>query len=204
MTWLRESCLGWRNASSEDLCVFAPGILDSLRPPTPPARRDDTWPVTVASLANGRVQWVNLLSASAVAALPGGFGSILALRTPNSLIESPSCSCQHSFLLPPPSSTTLSPTSRVLLLSRPPPDSRYHREPTKQTYQVAFPAHLPAYDQHARSQFRGTNTPTFPRDAFASARRRHVRRGPGLPLQPALGCLQAAPARARQEQGLRP
>lgn len=90
--------------------IFAPGILDSLRQPTPPARRDDTWPVTVARLANGRVQWVNLLSASAVAGPSGGFASILALRTPNSLIQSPSCSCQHSFLFhrpPPPPSPLL-------------------------------------------------------------------------------------------------
>ena len=181
MTWLRESCLGWRNASSEDLCVFAPGILDGLRPPTPPARCDDTWPVTVPRLANGRVQWSNLLSASAVAALPGGFGSILALRTPNSLIESPSCSCQHSFLLPPPSSTTLSPTNRVLLLSRQPPDSRYHREPIKQTYQVAerSPACLRPTPEEPISRHKHSS---FPRDAFASARRRHVRRGPCLPL----------------------
>ena len=167
---------------SEDL--LPPGILDSLREPTPPARLDDTWPVTVARLANGRVQWVDLLSASAVAGPPGGFASILALRTPNSPIESPSCSCLVDTL-------SFSPTA---LLHHPlpyhkgsPPLTPTHRlslppRATKQTYQVAFcsPACLRPTPEEPIS--RQTHTSLFPQDAFASARRRHVRRGPGLPL----------------------
>lgn len=90
----------WRDSLAEDLC---PGN----------ARATGHWRC-------GRVQWSNLLSSSAaLRECP-----VLALRTPavtyrKSLLLAPSLS--SSFHRPP---TTPSPTTRVLLLSRPPPDSR--------------------------------------------------------------------------------
>lgn len=72
----------------------------------------------------------------------------------------------------------------------------------KQTYQVAFcsPACLRPTPEEPISRHKHISL--FPQDAFASACCRHVRRGPGLPLQPAFSCVQASPARACQEQGL--
>jgi hypothetical protein len=159
--------------------IFAPGIL--YRAHT--ARRDDTWLVIASRLANGRVQWVDLLSSSpAMRRRP-------ALCSPHTKVT-----YRKSLLLP---FTTLSSSHRphhhsLSLQSGAPPLTPTHRlSLLPRAFQAdisgsSWLTYLPT-TATPRSQL-GLNTTLAPQDAFASACRRHVCRGPRLSLQPAFRC----------------
>jgi hypothetical protein len=104
-----------------------------------------------------------------------------------------------------PSSILLTPKAKdilrlpLLLLSRQPTDSRFAREPIAADLSGSF-LHLSALRLHPRSL---TPVASF-KHAFPPTYRWHAGCRPGFPVQPALRCIQALPARACQEHKIRP